>query len=199
MYALPVQAEIKAAKNDAKLLRRMLLDDPEIAQRRDFLWGFTLLHWAAKMDNQKAIRYLLEAGADPSAQAHGGMAPLHLAAMSGHTDAMRLLLEGGADVDVKSNRFVAQPAFAWVAAWPARGVNTVLSTLCARHVTSRHVMSHDVQRTEGAGRGARGADVPAQQPPRLLGLPRRPHDHPVRPQVLMRTALLTAWSASMFY
>lgn len=49
----------------------MLLDDPEIAQRRDFLWGFTLLHWAAKTDNLKAIRYLLEAGADPSAQAHG--------------------------------------------------------------------------------------------------------------------------------
>jgi hypothetical protein len=194
MYALPVQAEIKAAKNDAKLLRRMLLDDPEIAQRRDFLWGFTLLHWAAKMDNQKAIRYLLEAGADPSAQAHGGMAPLHLAAMSGHTDAMRLLLEGGADVDVKSNRFVAQPAFAWVAAWPAGGVNTVLSTLCARHATPHHV-----QRTEGAGCGARGTDVPAQQPPRLLGLPRRPHDHPVCPQVLMRAALLTACSASMFH
>eukprot|EP01134_Creolimax_fragrantissima_P004847 CFRG4847T1 len=136
--------EIQAAKDDSITLRKMLFEDAHLAQRRDFFWGYTLLHWAAKMNNAKAIRDLLAAGADPNAQSHGGLTPLHTAAMNGHTTAMRLLLEGGADIEKKSNsgekardvatgdpRFLLQSR---LQTWDYQAVKQVISSLKSQYM-----------------------------------------------------------------
>jgi ankyrin repeat protein len=43
-------------------------------------------------------RFLLEQGADVSAESKDGKTPLHLASSSGHMDLVRFLIEQGADV-----------------------------------------------------------------------------------------------------
>eukprot|EP00123_Amoebidium_parasiticum_P016435 comp23428_c1_seq1/m.38992 comp23428_c1_seq1/g.38992 ORF comp23428_c1_seq1/g.38992 comp23428_c1_seq1/m.38992 type:complete len:373 (-) comp23428_c1_seq1:85-1203(-) len=97
-------SEVEAAKSDTRTLYALLVEDPQLALRRDFLWGYTLLHWAAKANNLRSVRLLLEAGADPRAQSHGGLTPLHTAAMGDKTDQIvQILMEKGADVDMKTN------------------------------------------------------------------------------------------------
>ena len=60
----------------------------------------TLLHWALHNDTE-ALRMLLEAGADVSAQDWEGSTLLHLAASKGNVAAIRMLLEAGADVNAQ--------------------------------------------------------------------------------------------------
>lgn len=88
----------------------LLLQDTGLAQRKDFMSGFTALHWAAKGGNSEMMHKLIDAaekrGAhiDINSKAHGGYTPLHIAAIHGHTEVMVLLVRGyGADVNTRDN------------------------------------------------------------------------------------------------
>eukprot|EP01062_Namystynia_karyoxenos_P074129 TRINITY_DN70980_c0_g1_i1.p1 TRINITY_DN70980_c0_g1~~TRINITY_DN70980_c0_g1_i1.p1 ORF type:complete len:513 (+),score=170.85 TRINITY_DN70980_c0_g1_i1:91-1539(+) len=59
--------------------------------------GSTALHWAAARGNLKMMRWLLDKGADPSAQNYGGSTPLHSASSNGQVPALELLLAHGAN------------------------------------------------------------------------------------------------------
>jgi hypothetical protein len=63
------------------------------AQEKD---GWTPLHFASQNGYLDLVRFLLEHGADPTAQNHG-RTPLQLASRYGHLDVARFLLEHGAD------------------------------------------------------------------------------------------------------
>jgi ankyrin repeat protein len=67
--------------------------------------GFTPLHYAAFFGGAEAVRVLLDAGADPDADAENAMRvrPLHSAAARGDREAVRLLLEAGAEVEPRQN------------------------------------------------------------------------------------------------
>jgi uncharacterized protein len=60
------------------------------------------LHSAAAAANTRAVRDLLDAGADPNARQNGGFAPLHAAAQNGDREAIEALLAKGADPDAKT-------------------------------------------------------------------------------------------------
>lgn len=65
-----------------------------------------VLHLIAKRGDVRAVQWLLEHGAEPSARwSHWGaeVTPLHLAAMGGHADVVRLLLEAGADPRIRDS------------------------------------------------------------------------------------------------
>lgn len=83
-------------------LRRELAGDPELAARRS-ADGFTALHYACFFGGAAATAALLEAGADPAAQAENDtrVQPLHSAAAAGDAESARLLLEAGADPDAR--------------------------------------------------------------------------------------------------
>uniref|UniRef100_A0AAY4EET1 Ankyrin repeat protein n=1 Tax=Denticeps clupeoides TaxID=299321 RepID=A0AAY4EET1_9TELE len=84
------------------LLRR----HAQLAGRRDFISGYTALHWAAKSGDGAVMREILQSGAgvDVNAQTHAGYTPLHLAAIHGHEAVIALLVRGcGADCDVRDN------------------------------------------------------------------------------------------------
>lgn len=88
----------------------LLLQDTRLAQKKDFMSGFTALHWAAKAGNSEMIHKLMdisrERGAyiDINSKAHGGYTPLHIAAIHGHTEVIRSLLVGyGANVNERDN------------------------------------------------------------------------------------------------
>ncbi|KAM9849757.1 ankyrin repeat domain-containing protein SOWAHA [Aulostomus maculatus] len=88
----------------------LLLQDTRLAQRKDFMSGFTALHWAAKDGNSEMIRKLVGISrkrgtyVNINCKAHGGYTPLHIAAIHGHTEVMLLLVQGyGANVNERDN------------------------------------------------------------------------------------------------
>lgn len=91
-------------------LHGLLLRDCGLAAKRDFISGFTALHWAAKSGDQEMALQLVEvarrggAPIDVNARSHGGYTPLHLAALHGHEDAAVLLVVRlGAQVQVRDH------------------------------------------------------------------------------------------------
>lgn len=91
-------------------LHGLLLRDRGLAAKRDFISGFTALHWAAKSGDREMALQLVEvarrggAPVDVNARSHGGYTPLHLAALHGHEDAAVLLVVRlGAQVHVRDH------------------------------------------------------------------------------------------------
>ncbi|XP_041800703.1 ankyrin repeat domain-containing protein SOWAHA [Chelmon rostratus] len=88
----------------------LLLQDARLAQKKDFMSGFTALHWAAKDGNSEMIHKLVDVSrkrgtcVNVNSKAHGGYTPLHIAAIHGHTEVMLLLVRSyGADVNERDN------------------------------------------------------------------------------------------------
>ncbi|XP_059202274.1 ankyrin repeat domain-containing protein SOWAHC [Centropristis striata] len=88
----------------------LLLQDTRLAQKKDFMSGFTALHWAAKDGNSEMIHTLVDISrkrgtcVNINSKAHGGYTPLHIAAIHGHTEVMVLLVQTyGANVNERDN------------------------------------------------------------------------------------------------
>ncbi|XP_053296379.1 ankyrin repeat domain-containing protein SOWAHC [Pleuronectes platessa] len=79
-------------------LQPLLAVEPSLVAKRDFVTGFTCLHWAAKQGKAELISQLLafaKENATPvnvNVRSSAGYTPLHLAAMHGHTQVVRVLL-----------------------------------------------------------------------------------------------------------
>ncbi|KAM8744061.1 uncharacterized protein AB9X84_018171 isoform 2-T2 [Acanthopagrus schlegelii] len=73
-------------------------EDSSLLNRRDFISGFTVLHWIAKHGDHRALNTLWygaeKAGLafDINARSTCGHTPLHIAAIHGHKNIMRLLV-----------------------------------------------------------------------------------------------------------
>ncbi|KAI3351228.1 hypothetical protein L3Q82_005781 [Scortum barcoo] len=88
----------------------LLLQDTRLAQKKDFMSGFTALHWAAKDGNKEMMHKLVEVSrkrgtcVDVNVKAHGGYTPLHIAAIHSRTEVMVLLVQRyGASVTERDN------------------------------------------------------------------------------------------------
>lgn len=80
---------------------RLAHDNPELVRSGG------VLHLAAKRGDVRAVKWLLEHGADPSVRwAHweADVTPLHLAILENHADVVRLLLQGGADPTIRDSK-----------------------------------------------------------------------------------------------
>ena len=89
-----------AAAGSLEVLERRLAENPKAtgAFAGD---GWTPLHLAAFFGHTRAVRLLVERGADPHAVSRNPTAntPLHAAAVRGHHDAAAVLIAKGADVN----------------------------------------------------------------------------------------------------
>lgn len=101
---------VKCAAGRWGQIYSLLLQDMQLAQKKDFMSGFTVLHWAAKDSNHKMIRKIVDASrrsgahVDVNCKAHGGYTPLHIAAIHGHAEVMVLLVKSyGARIDERDN------------------------------------------------------------------------------------------------
>ncbi|XP_068457488.1 ankyrin repeat domain-containing protein SOWAHA [Clinocottus analis] len=88
----------------------LLLRDNQLAEKRDFMSGFTALHWAAKCGNSEMLVKIFDlskqggVGVDVNAKTHGGYTPLHIAALHDQEYIMAMLVkELGADPRVRDN------------------------------------------------------------------------------------------------
>ncbi|XP_071313397.1 ankyrin repeat domain-containing protein SOWAHA [Trachinotus anak] len=101
---------VKCAAGLWSQIYALLLQDTRLAQRKDFMSGFTALHWAAKDGNSEMVHKLMDISRQRgtriniNSKAHGGYTPLHIAVIHGHTEVMLLLVQGfGANVHERDN------------------------------------------------------------------------------------------------
>ncbi|XP_039340526.1 ankyrin repeat domain-containing protein SOWAHA [Mauremys reevesii] len=80
-------------------LHGLLLTDANLAGKRDFMSGFTALHWAAKSGNCDMVGKIIEVAKkggteiDVNAKSYGGYTPLHIAAIHGREDVITTLVK----------------------------------------------------------------------------------------------------------
>ncbi|XP_032207511.1 ankyrin repeat domain-containing protein SOWAHC [Mustela erminea] len=89
-------------------LEGLLICEPGLLAKRDFITGFTCLHWAAKHGRQELLAMLVnfankhQLPVNINARTSGGYTALHLAAMHGHVEVVKLLVGAyDADVDIR--------------------------------------------------------------------------------------------------
>ncbi|XP_060888719.1 ankyrin repeat domain-containing protein SOWAHC-like [Labrus mixtus] len=106
----PLEHEWMMCASDCEwsLLVRLLAVEPGLVLRKDFITGFTCLHWAAKHGKPEIIAMIInfakQHGVPISVDARSNMGytPLHVAAMHNHMEVVKLLVGAyGADVEIR--------------------------------------------------------------------------------------------------
>ncbi|XP_054695446.1 ankyrin repeat domain-containing protein SOWAHD isoform X2 [Grus americana] len=96
---------LTAAQGDADNIVRLLDLDPSLLTRRDFVTGFTALHWLAKHGHHESFIQVISHAQKKGypfnvnlPTASGGLTPLHVAALQGHELLIKVLVGAyGAD------------------------------------------------------------------------------------------------------
>ncbi|XP_063060228.1 ankyrin repeat domain-containing protein SOWAHA-like [Engraulis encrasicolus] len=105
---------VKSAAGQWEQVYGLLLHDVHLAQKSDFISGFTALHWAAKCGNSSMVTKIIElsrrhadgggGGVDVNARSHGGYTALHIAALHDQEYIMSMLVnQYEADTRVRDN------------------------------------------------------------------------------------------------
>lgn len=90
---------VKLASGSWMQVYGLFTENPHLALHRDFISGYTALHWIAKHGNCRMFLNFVsgaeKAGInlDVDAKSNGGYTPLHLAAIHGHENVIKLLVE----------------------------------------------------------------------------------------------------------
>ncbi|XP_074455724.1 ankyrin repeat domain-containing protein SOWAHD [Larus michahellis] len=102
---------LTVAQGDADNIVRLLDLDPSLLTRKDFVTGFTALHWLAKHGHHErfiqVISHAQKKGYPVNVNiptASGGLTPLHLAALQGHELLIKVLVGAyGADTSCRDH------------------------------------------------------------------------------------------------
>ncbi|XP_077121989.1 ankyrin repeat domain-containing protein SOWAHA [Ranitomeya variabilis] len=88
----------------------LIMTDSDLAGKRDFISGFTALHWAAKSGNTEMVKLLFDhcrksgSNLNVNAKSFGGYTPLHIAAIHQCKDAIIMLTRDyKANVNIRDN------------------------------------------------------------------------------------------------
>ncbi|OCT95284.1 ankyrin repeat domain-containing protein SOWAHC [Xenopus laevis] len=115
-------------------LQELLSNEPGLITRRDFITGFSCLHWAAKHGQHELLAALLtyarqhRVPVNINARAAGGYTALHLAAMHGHLDVIKLLI-GAYDADVDIRDYSGRKAWQYLGPSIAQDVQGLVGAL----------------------------------------------------------------------
>lgn len=89
-------------------LNRLLTTEPSLVLRKDFITGFTCLHWAAKHGKPELLALIInfakqhDVPISVDVRTNTGYTPLHIAAMHNHMEVVKLLVGAyNADVEIR--------------------------------------------------------------------------------------------------
>lgn len=101
---------VTSASGRWALVYGLLLNDTQLAEKKDFISGFTALHWAAKSGNSEMLCKIIDMsrknskGVDINAKSYAGYTPLHVAAIHGQEYIIGILVnEYGANCHIRDN------------------------------------------------------------------------------------------------
>ncbi|XP_072479993.1 ankyrin repeat domain-containing protein SOWAHB [Notamacropus eugenii] len=90
---------VRIASGSWRKALTLFWEDPQLALRKDFLTGYTALHWIAKHGALHALQELVKGAQkagivlDVNVRSSCGYTPLHLAALHGHHGIIKLLVQ----------------------------------------------------------------------------------------------------------
>lgn len=106
LYPMEHAWMLSAVDGNYEALLDFITDDPSLLTRKDFICGFSVLHWLAKRGESETLDKLLRFAetastpADVNVKGSGGLTPLHVASMHGQYTVIKLLVGAyGANVD----------------------------------------------------------------------------------------------------
>lgn len=108
-------------------LRRLLNSEPSLVSKKDFVTGFTCLHWAAKLGKHELLAQIVNfarqrgMALDVNVRSSAGYTALHLAAMHNHIEVIKLLV-GACDADVEVRDYSGKKASQYLRSDVARDV-----------------------------------------------------------------------------
>ncbi|XP_028254344.1 ankyrin repeat domain-containing protein SOWAHC-like [Parambassis ranga] len=89
-------------------LHPLLISEPGLVLKKDFITGFTCLHWAAKHGRPELMAMIINFAKQNNVpfsvdvRSNSGYTPLHVAAMHGHMEVVKLLVGAyNADVEIR--------------------------------------------------------------------------------------------------
>ncbi|XP_062983738.1 ankyrin repeat domain-containing protein SOWAHC [Elgaria multicarinata webbii] len=115
-------------------LEGLLSCEPALLSKRDFITGFTCLHWAAKHGRHELLALLVNFAhrhrlpININARTSGGYTALHLAAMHGHLEVVKLLV-GAYDADVDVRDYSGRKASHYLSRGTAEEVRSLVGAL----------------------------------------------------------------------
>ncbi|XP_030002068.1 ankyrin repeat domain-containing protein SOWAHD [Sphaeramia orbicularis] len=106
LYPMEHAWMLSAVEGNYETILEFISEDPHLLTRRDFISGYSVLHWLAKRGQDetliKLLRYAESEGipVNVNLRGSGGLTPLHLASMHGQYMVIKLLVGAfGANVD----------------------------------------------------------------------------------------------------
>ena len=97
-----------ASDGEWESLNRLLSTESSLILRRDFVSGFTCLHWAAKLGNPELVARIVSFAKQNNipinvdVRSNTGYTPLHIAAMHNHMEVVKILVGAcNADVEIR--------------------------------------------------------------------------------------------------
>ncbi|XP_032410445.1 ankyrin repeat domain-containing protein SOWAHD isoform X2 [Xiphophorus hellerii] len=106
LYPMEHAWMLLAVEGNYETILDFISEDPQLLTRRDFISGYSVLHWLAKRGQDeillKLLRFAERAGfaVNVNLRGSGGLTPLHVASMQGQFAVVKLLVGAfGANVD----------------------------------------------------------------------------------------------------
>ncbi|GCB71562.1 uncharacterized protein sowahca [Scyliorhinus torazame] len=149
-------------------LKALLIADPSLITWKDFVTGFTCLHWAAKHGKPELLAMLVNYAAkhdipiNINIRSSGGYTPLHLAAMHGHTEVVKLL-SGAYDADVGIRDYSGKKAWQYLSQETSEELRILIGE--SKNSDSEHALQN------GSGRWRLSKVLPANLTHKLSNAP----------------------------